>query len=404
MTNLIKSEFLHFKSLSQKAQGLIISYFFYGAAYPIINTYINSYIWRNNNNLTSLAIYRLGQFSLTPLIFLINGYLLKKYKIVWLYFFGSLVLAISTVSIVFIKLNSIIDYFILGGLYGVGFGFYWANRNYLTQQETSHKNRNYFLGLNFSINTIISLIIALFSGWLIVFGLSYQALMIFAFILLFVSGFKVFSENYQAFRIGKLTISQPTDKWKIKRLIHLGIGLFEGSAYFLPSLLILSMLGNEGILGTLTALTSILSAVLVYIYGRKVQTKNHRKYFIISVIFGLLSSVILAFFFNWLTIIIYVLLNSLIINFIWLTAGPLIMNNIDVEIVTNEEGRFSYILDGELFLNIGRSTSAVICLIITISISDFAALRYGSLILSAFQVLLFIYLEKFRKRKNETVV
>lgn len=398
MFNFIKTEISHFRNLPKKAQGLIISYFFYGAAYPIINTYINSYIWRSNNNLISLAIYRLGQFTLTPLIFLINGYLLKKYKIVWLYFFGSLVLAVSTISIVFIKLNSIIDYFILGGLFGMGFGFYWSNRNYLTQQETSHKSRNYFLGLNFSINTIISLIVALFSGWLIVFGLSYQALMIFAFILLFISGFKVFSENYQAAKIGKLTISQPSEKWKIKRLIHLGIGLFEGSAYFLPSLLILSMLGNEGILGTLTALTSILSAVLVYIYGRKVETKNHRKYFIISVIFGLLSSTILAFFFNWLTIVIYVLLNSLIINFIWLTAGPLIMNNIDVEIITNEEGRFSYILDGELFLNIGRSTSAVICLVIAASINDLTALRYGSMMLSAIQVFLFIYLEKFRKK------
>lgn len=402
--NFIKKEFFHFKSLSKKAQGLIISYFFYGAAYPIINTYINSYIWRNNSSFSSIAIYRLGHFVLIPLVFFINGLLLKKYKVIWLYFFGSLILALSAVSVVFFKLNSIIDYFILGGLYGIGFGFYWANRNYLTQQETDHTSRNYFLGLSFSLTTIIALIITFITGWLIVFGLSYEILMIFAFILLFISGFKVFSKNYQATRIGKLTISQPTEKWKIKRLIHLGIGLFEGSAYFLPSLLILSTLGNEGILGTLTAFASILSAILVYIYGRKSNTKSHRQYFIISIIFGLLSSVILALYFNWLTIIVYVLLNGLIINFIWLTAAPLIMNNIDVEIINNEEKRFSYILDGELFLNIGRSSSAVICLVLALSISDITALRYGSLVLSFVQVLLFIYLDKFRKRAELTMV
>ncbi len=398
MTNFIKNEFIHFKSLSQKAQGLIISYFFYGAAYPIITTYINAYIWRNNNNFSSLAIYRLGHFALIPFIFFINGLLLKKFKVVWLYFFGSLILALSSISIVFFKINSIIDFFILGGLFGTGVGFYWANRNYLTQQETDHINRNYFLGFSFSMTTIISLMIALASGWLIVFGLSYRTLMTFAFILLFVSGLKVVTANYQTTNIGKLIITHPTDKWKIKRYIHLGIGLFEGSAYFLPSLLILSMLGNEGILGTLTALASILSAILVYIYGRKSETKSHRKYFIISIIFGLLSSIILAYFFNWLTIIIYVLLNGLIINFIWLTAAPLIMNNIDVEIINNEEKRFSYILDGEIFLNIGRSSSAVICLILALSINDIAALRYGSVILSCIQILLFVYLEKFRKK------
>ncbi|MDO8741557.1 MAG: hypothetical protein Q7J11_00240, partial [Candidatus Roizmanbacteria bacterium] len=204
--------------------------------------------------------------------------------------------------------------------------------------------------------------------------------------------------------IGKLIMTHPTEKWKIKRYIHLGIGLFEGSAYFLPSLLILSMLGNEGVLGTLTALASILSAILVYVYGRKSETKSHRKYFIISIIFGLLSSVILALFFNWLTIIVYVLLNGLIINFIWLTAAPLIMNNIDVEIINNEEKRFSYILDGEIFVNIGRSAAAIICIVLALSMSDITALRYGSLILSCIQLTLFVYLEKIRKRAKLTMV
>ncbi|EKE13786.1 MAG: hypothetical protein ACD_12C00818G0002 [uncultured bacterium] len=164
------------------------------------------------------------------------------------------------------------------------------------------------------------------------------------------------------------------------------------------------MLGNEGILGTLTALASIFSAILIYAYGRKSESKNHRKYFTLSVIFGLLSSVILALYFNWITIIIYVLSNGLIINFIWLTAAPLIMNNIDVEIINNEEKRFSYILDGEIFLNIGRSASAVICLVLALLISDVTALRYGSLVLSFVQVLLFIYLDKFRKRTESTMV
>ncbi|KKP32771.1 MAG: hypothetical protein UR23_C0055G0005 [Candidatus Roizmanbacteria bacterium GW2011_GWA2_32_13] len=404
MINFIKNEFIHFQSLSQKTQGLIISYFFYGAAYPIINTFINSYIWRSNANFSTLAVYRLGHFLLIPIIFFINGFLLKKFKVIWLYFFGSLILALSSISVVFFKINSITDYFILGGFYGIGFGFYWANRNYLTQQETDHTSRNYFFGLSFSLTTIISLIVALASGWLIVFGLSYEALMIIAVILLFISGLKIITSSYQTTNIGKLIITHPTKKWKIKRYIHLGIGLFEGSAYFLPSLLILTMLGNEGILGTLTALASILSAILVYVYGRKSETKSHRKYFIISIIFGLLSSVMLAYFFNWLTIIIYVLLNGLIINFIWLTVAPLIMNNIDVEIVNNEEKRFSYILDGEIFLNIGRSSAAVICLILALSINDAAALRYGSLILSCLQVLLFVYLERIRKRAELTMV
>lgn len=404
MKNFIKNESLHFKSLPQKAQGLIISYFFYGAAYPIINTFINSYIWRSNASFSTLTVYRLGHFLLIPIIFLVNGFLLKKFKVVWLYFFGSLILALSSISVILFKINTTVDYFILGALYGIGFGFYWANRNYLTQQETDHASRNYFFGLSFSTTTIISLIVTLASGWLIVFGLSYVALMIFGVILLFIAGLKVVTSNYQTTNIGKLFITHPTEKWQVKRMIQMGIGLFEGSAYFLPSLLILKMIGNEGVLGTLTALASVFSAILIYIYGRKSETEKHRKYFKISIIFGLISSIILAYFFNWLAIVIYVLVNGLVISFTWLTAAPLIMNNIDVEIINSEEKRFSYIFDGEIFINMGRASAAVICLILATFFSDNSALRYGSLILSCIQVLLFIYLEKFRKSKNLTMV
>ena len=119
-------------------------------------------------------------------------------------FFGSLILALSSISVILFKINTIIDYFILGALYGIGFGFYWANRNYLTQQETNHASRNYFFGLSFSTTTIISLIITLASGWLIVFGLSYVALMIFGVTLIFyrwIKGVYLKLPDYQYWKI-----------------------------------------------------------------------------------------------------------------------------------------------------------------------------------------------------------
>lgn len=394
MKNFIKKELEHFRSLSSKTQQLLISFFFYSTAYPIISIFINAYIWRNNNNPSFVVFFRMGQFMIVPLIFLVNGILLKKYKINRLYFFGSLITSVNVILIVFLKNNSFSGFLIMGALLGMGTGFYWANRNYLTIKETNEKNRSYFFGLLFSYSTLVALFITFSVGWLIVFGLSYQAIITFAFILITMSGFMVLKNKYQTPKINQLFVTWPTSAWQKKRLINLGLGLVEGLSFFLPSLLILIMLGNEGILGTLTAASSILSAILIYYYGRKSSIGDHRRYFISSVILNLFLSLLLALFFHKLTVILFTLFNGLIINFLWLTASPLIMRNIDLDSFNSEETRFSYILDSEIFLNIGRVFGCILFLFIAFKAGDLFSLRYSPLILAIIQFFLFTYIER----------
>lgn len=373
---------------------LLISFFLYSTAYPIISIFINAYIWRNNNNLSSLVFFRMGQFMMVPIIFYINGLLLKKFKINKLYFFGSVVISVSVVLIVFIKNNTLLGFLIMGVLLGAGTGFYWSNRNYLTIKETDEKNRSYFLGLLFSYATLVGLVVTFSVGWLIVFGLSYQLLVTAAFVLITMSGFMVLKNSFSTPKIKKLLINRPSAAWQKKRLVHLGLGLVEGLSFFIPSLLILSLLGNEGILGTLTALSSILSAVLIYYYGRKSKIGDHKKYFIFFVIVNFVLSLLLALFFQKYVVILFTLLNGLIINFLWLTAMPLVMKNIDLDSFNREEIRFSYIFDSEIFLNIGRVSGCLLCLFIAFEFNDLFALRYSPLILAVIQFFLFVTLEK----------
>ena len=397
MTNFIRKELEHFRSLSSTTQQLLISFFFYSTSYPIISIFINAYIWKNNS-LSYLVVFRMGQFMIVPLMFLVNGTLLKKYKINRLYFFGSFITSATVVLIVFLRNNTLFSFFIMGGLLGIGTGLYWANRNYLTIKETNEKNRSYFFGLLFSYSTVVALMVTFSVGWLIVFGLSYQALIAAAFILIIMSGFIVFKNNYQTPKIGKLFVTRPTSAWQKKRLIHLGLGLVEGLSFFVPSLLILIMLGNEGVLGTLTAASSILSAGFIYYYGRKSNIGDHKRYFIFSVILNLCISLLLALFFHKYIVILFTLLNGLIINFLWLTASPLIMRNIDLDSFNSEETKFSYIFDSEIFLNIGRVFAGFLFLFIAFKVGDIFSLRYSPLILSIVQLFLFIFIERTGKK------
>lgn len=398
MFNFIKSEILHFKNLPKKAQELLISFFFYSTAYPIISVFINAFIWKNNSNILYIIFFRAGQFLIVPISFFLTGLLLKRIRINKLYFIGSIVIAVASVLTIFWKNETNLDFFILGGLLGIGTGLYWSNRNYLTMKETNDDTRSYFFGLLFSFATLIGLAVTLFTGWFIVFGMSYQLLILIAFVLISISGYIVYRGSHETPKIGKLFIFDSSYIWMRKRFIHLGIGLTDGLSFFLPGLLILTVLGNEGVLGTLTAASSILSTILIYIYGRKSHSNDHKLYFIISALLGLFSSIFMALAFNKLTVVIYTLLSGLIISFLWLTASPIILKNIDLEVGQIEGKRFSYVLDSEIFLNIGRLASLAVCLMITNMYGVSLSLRFSPLVLSLFQVFLFVYLEKFRKK------
>jgi YQGE family putative transporter len=404
MFNFINRELSHFKNLPKKAQELLISFFFYSTAYPIISIFISAFIWKSNNNIADIIFFRVGQFIIIPIGFFLTGLLLKKVKINKLYFIGSIVIAVASVLTIFWKNETTLDFLLLGGLLGIGTGLYWTNRNYLTMKETDNNNRSYFFGILFSFTTLIGLVVALLTGWFIVFGMSYQLLITITFVLISISGFIVYRGDHKTPKIGRLFIFDSSDVWIRKRFIHFGIGLTDGLSFFLPGLLILTVLGNEGVLGTLTAISSILSTILIYIYGRKSHSKNHKSYFIISAFLALFSSMLMAFIFNQLTVVIYSLLSGLIANFLWLTASPIILNNVDLEVGQVEEKRFSYILDSETFLNIGRIVSLFICLMMTNVYGVYFSLRLSPLILSLFQVFLFICLEKFRKRKNLAMI
>lgn len=390
MFDFIKSEFVHFKNLPEKTRKLLISFFFYSTAYPMISIFVNAFIWKNNNNLSYIIFFRAGQFLIVPLSFLITGLLLRKVKINILYFIGAFVIAAASLLTTLWESRTLIDFLLLGGFLGLGTGLYWSNRNYLTLKETNEENRSYFFGLLFSFATLIGLVVTFFTGWLIVFGMSYQLLMAIAFALIFVSGLVVYKRNYETPTIGKLLITNSSYIWMKKRFIHFGIGLTDGIAFFLPSLLILTVLGNEGVLGTLTAVSSVFSAIVIYFYGRKSHTKDNKFYFIVSVL--------LAFVFNKFIVIIYSLFNGLIINFLWLTVSPPVMKNIDLEVGEIEGKRFSYILDSEFFLNVGRISSLVVCLLIANSYGVSSSLRFSPFILSLFQVVLFIYVEKVKSK------
>jgi len=397
--NIIQREMSYFFALSKKAQRLLISYFFYGLANPLVFTFINAYIFRQRVNILNFIIYYFGFFVGIPLMFYINGLLLaKRIKIVILYFLGTILMGISPLIVVFYPHINFFHYFILGFIAGLGTGFHWANRSYFNQKETQSHNRGYFLSLNFSSDTITSVIISFLAGWLIVLGFRYQALMIIGFLFLLICGSLMIGVPYETPKIKKFIINIISPEWWGVRFIQFGNGLVEGITFFFIALLILSKLGNEGALGTLSALMSLISAAGIYIYGRKVRVHHQLPTYLYTVIVGVILSLFLALFFNKLGVTVYVLLDGVVLSFLWLTVGPITMNVIDRQTIQEKGGKYVYIVDAETFLNIGRILSLTICLLLTLFFNQNMALRFSPILLNF--LLLVMLLFSFKKLKS----
>jgi len=387
-----KDEINHFRLLPKKSRELLVLIFLYSSAYPIISVYINSYIWKNSVSPYNLPVFRLGLFLTVPVFFALTGILVKKIKVGILYFIGAIIISLSAITVIFLKNNSFLSYLTMGVCLGAGAGLYWANRNYITQKETDEKNRNYFFGLSLSYQTFVNLMITSLIGWLIVFGLSYEFIFSIAFVLIFLSGYRVYINKHENPTIKSIFVKNPSLLWQRKRLLYCGIGLIDGLTFFIPSILILKYLGGEGILGTLTAISSLFSSFLMYLYGRNSNVDNNKKTLIFSLIAVLSFSFIMMAFFNKMTILMYILISGLTINFVWLTMMPIAMRVVDKDTVSKKESAFIYVIDTEAFLNIGRVMSLSIYIFVLFGYGEDMALRMVPFISSLMQSIMYFFL------------
>jgi MFS transporter, YQGE family, putative transporter len=397
MLEFIHKEINIFKSLPGRTQTLLISYFFQGASVPLVGTFINAFIWRNQGDIYSLIIYNLGSFISLSIAFIISGYLLKKIPINRLYFGGTILVGLSGIIIVFFSRILNLNYIWYGFIYGLGNGFYWSARNYLTLKETNSESRNYFVSFGFGLDTITSILIPLAFGWFIAFtgkwtflniDGSYGVMIMVAFIFLLVSGYVILKNDFNAPFKSKIFLKKITASWIRARVLSGTLGFIEGIIFFIPTILILTKLGNEGILGSLNSVLAVFSAITLYLYGRKAQVHHQKPALILCITAGLIISAIFAFLHNTFSLLLFLSANGIILTFEWLTAYPIILNIIDREVETVNDDHFAYVVDEEIFLNIGRGISIAVLLTLHLTQSWEVAIYMSPFILYGMQILM----------------
>lgn len=407
-----------FKDFTKSAKILILTNTIYAFVLPVIDIFVASYIMRNSNDPSKVIMYQLAIYVGIPITFFINGYLLNKINVKKLFSTGMI---LSGVSMMFMMSLDEINYYGLitaGLIMGMSFGLYWANRDYLVLATTKDSTRNFYYGLETFLYTIIASIVPVVIGWylisgtneatqatndsvnsaykvitIIVFGITILASIIFH----FGTYEKPKSEKFLYFKFHKL--------WK--KMLQLAVlkGLAQGFIVTAPAMLMMKFFNSEGTLGSAISIGAVIAAVIMLILGKYSKPKHRLVIFSVGLICFFMASFFNGLLFNTTGVIIFMFLLLISRPILDIAYFPIQLKVIDLLSELENRNEFSYILNHEFGLFVGRFLGAGTFLTIAFYINTDIALRYALLIIGSLQLISIVIAKQLltqqKKLENE---
>lgn len=401
LVSKLTSEFRHFQTYPHGMRVLLITNLLYSFVLPVVEMFIGAYIMRNSSDSTLVVCFQLASYTGIPITFLINGFLLRRFRIATLYSFGMLLSGISMSIMMTLSDLDTTGVVVAGLVMGLSYGFFWSNRDFLALDSTNDDNRNYYYGLETFFYTItgvgVPYLIGAFigatehNGW---FGgevnMAYRIITIAVFLITILASFVIFRGKFQN------PVNKPFLFFRFERLWNklLGLaalkGIAQGYIVTAPAMLIMTLVGNEATLGTVQSVGAILSAILLYILGRVSLPKDRLPILAVGLVLFALGGFFNAWFYSSVGVVIFMLCLVLSRPLIDIAYFPIQFRVIDIVSKSEQRSEFTYILSHEFGLYIGRLFGCGLFLILANFVSETFALRYALLIIGILQLLAYV--------------
>ena len=397
------------KDFTRSAKILILTNVIYAFVLPVIDIFVASYIMRNSNDPSKVIFYQMAIYTGIPITFFINGYLLNRINIKRLFSLGMM---LSGVSMVFMMSLDEINYFglVMAGLImGMSFGLYWANRDYLVLATTQDKTRNFYYGLETFFYTIIASIVPVIIGWYLVSGngssnegvnSGYRVVTVIVFIITIIASIVFHFGKYEKPKSEKFLYFKFHKLWKKMLQLALLKGLAQGFIVTAPAMLMMKFFHSEGALGTAISIGAVISAVIMLILGKISKPKHRLIIFSVGLICFFLASFFNGLLFNTIGVITFMFLLLISRPVLDIAYFPIQLKVIDVLSKLENRNEFSYILNHEFGLFVGRLIGASTFLGIAFFMNADIALRYALLIIGSLQLISIPVAKRLLKQQN----
>lgn len=400
-----------FKDFSRSAKILIATNVIYAFVLPVIDIFVASYIMRNSNDPAKVMFYQLAIYTGIPITFFINGYLLNRINIKRLFSLGMLLSGISMVFMMSLKEINYSGLIFAGLIMGMSFGFYWANRDYLVIATTKDKARNFYYGFETFTYTTTAAIVPVIIGWYLMKGgegtsneevnAGYKVVTMVVFIITIIASIVFHFGKYEKPKSEKFLYFKFNKLWRKMLQLAMLKGLAQGFIVTAPAMLLMKFFHSEGVLGTALSMGALISAVAMFFLGKYSKPKDRLLIFSIGLIGFFIASLFNGVMFNSVGVIVFVFLLLIARPVLDIAYFPIQLKVIDLLSKIENRNEFSYILNHEFGLFVGRFFGAGTFLGIAYFINADIALRYALLIIGTVQLLSIIIAKQLLKQQNK---
>ena len=387
----ITKEFRIFLSYPREMRILLITNLVYALVLPVIDIFVASYVMRNAKDVSLVVTYQLAVYTGIPFTFLINGFLLNRVPIRRLYSLGMLLSGVSMALMMSTSVISLYGIAIAGLLMGMSFGFFWANRDFLALSTTDDTNRNYYYGVETFFYTITYVVVPAVIGWFIEstgtkgwFGgdrnTAYRIVTGVVVALTVVSSVMVHRGTFVNPPPTRFLYLRFHALWYKMLVLAALKGLAQGYFVTAPAMLVMRLVGQEGTLGTIQAISGIASSLILYIVGRAARPEHRIYIFFCGLSLFLLGTIVNAVLFSAFGVIVFMICLTLARPLHDMAYYPIQMRVIDVLSKIEGRNQFCYIFNHEFGLYLGRFLGCGLFIVTAVFVSDIMALKYALLV------------------------
>ena len=392
------NEIKHFRSYPRNMRVLLLTNMLYAFVLPVVELFVGTYILRNSSRLSFVVGYQLAVYTGIPMTFMINGFLMRKVKMKYLYSFGMMLSGVSMAVMMSLKTLSLGGIILAGLIMGISYGFFWANRDYLALSSTENSNRNYYYGLESFFNTFASVVVPFTigaflgasadNGWFAGnLNMAYRIVTLVVFLITLAASVMVCQGRFANPAQERFLYARYDKLWnKMMGLAGLK-GIAQGYIVTAPSMLIMTLVGNETTLGSLQSVGALISAILLYLLGRLTLPKHRLWIFASGLLLFVVGGLSNAILFSAAGAIIFIMCLVFARPLLDMGYFPIQMRVIDHVSKKENRNTYSYIFIHEAGLYVGRFFGCGLFILFAICVSDEFALRYVLLIIGLLQLL-----------------
>ena len=397
----ILHEFELFKSKPLNMRVLLLTNLIYAAVMPISNIFSSAYVMRNSgHDMTYVAVYQLASYSAIPLAFWLNGLLLNylHIRIERLFSFGMFLSAFSMLVMMMLKQLTIPGLACAGFLMALSSGFYWANRDFLALSTTSDSTRSYYYGLDQFFNTNVGVVTPFLIGDCFIANVdkyhwfdlnvnqAYYVVVGFVFVLVTCASIMIHQGNFKNPKKTKFVYFRFHKQWKWLQLLTVVRGMAQGYMALAPTLLIMTLIGNEGAVGTINSAGGLLSAVTLYILGRTTGPKHRVLIYSIAVITFAIGALTNSMLYSAIGVLIFIACQTLSSPLQEISYFGTQMLLIDVTSFLEKRNEYAYIFNLEFSYLLGRASGLIFFIGLAEYASSTYALRYAIAVVAIIQL------------------